>query len=108
MKNRGLTLWLIIFLCAVVFGLGWLMIKNQHLKKVNLLNEEIKKLNQEIESVKKLRNEEIEKLRESSPSSEATPSTQQPSSSPAPLGTEQSQDIEPQIDTNSGCSVCGE
>lgn len=108
MNNKGSTTWLIISLCAIIFGLGLLMVKNQHSKEVDLLNEEIKKLNQKIENIKKLKDEEIEKLKESSPSSEATPSTQQLSPSPAPLNPEQSQDIEPQIDTNSGCSVCGE
>lgn len=108
MKNRGSTTWLIIFLCAIVFGLGWFKIKDQHSKEVNLLNEEVKELNQEIESIKKSPNQEVEGLRESSLSSEATPSIQQPSPSPVPLETEQSQDIEPQTDTNSGCVECGE
>ena len=78
-KKKASPIWLIIFLCAVIVGLVWLVSSSKRLGETNLLNEEIQRLNQELENQEKLRNEEIEKLRESFSLPSATPSASTPS-----------------------------
>jgi uncharacterized membrane-anchored protein YhcB (DUF1043 family) len=50
--NRGSATWLIIFLCAIVFVLGWVILNAQHQQAVNSLNLEIKDLRQQLEQTK--------------------------------------------------------
>lgn len=84
MDKKGSAVWLIIFLCAIAFGLAWLVNYNKHLQKINLLNQEIEKLNQRVEEVKKEKEEEIKKLKESF-SSPSTTSSATPTSTPSAI-----------------------
>ena len=79
MKKKASPIWLIIFLCAIIVGLVWLVNSSKRLGETNLLNKEIQRLNQELENQEKLRNEEIEKLKESFSLPSATPSASTPS-----------------------------
>ena len=77
--KKNSPIWLIIFLCAIIVGLVWLVSYGKRLGETNLLNQEIQRLNQELGQKEKLRNEEIEKLRDFyhsfSATSSATPSS---------------------------------
>ncbi|MFC1711364.1 hypothetical protein ACFLZ1_02130 [Patescibacteria group bacterium] len=52
-KSIGSTVWLIIFLGIVVFGIAWIVGYNKHLQIVSGLVNEVNRLNQEIEKDKK-------------------------------------------------------
>jgi len=60
--KKNSSAWLIIFLCAIVVGLVWLVNYSNNLGEANLLNEEIKRLNQKLENQEKLRNEDCPSL----------------------------------------------
>jgi len=75
-KEKTSSVWLIIFLCAVIVCLVWLVSYGKRLGETNLLNQEINRLNQELEEMEISKQKQIEKLKDktSSPSSSIVPS----------------------------------
>jgi len=81
-KKKSSPIWLIIFLCAIIVGLVWLINSVKYQNAVSSLTQEIQKLNQEIEETKETKNQEIQELKQTMSSMLATFSAK-PSASPS-------------------------
>lgn len=76
MVKKASSNWLIIFLAAIIFLLGWVVFSNKHSQEIEQLNKEIEKLNQELkktpEKQKVTTPSEFESI---SPTQSSTPSS---------------------------------
>jgi len=62
MKEKSSTIWLVIFLSALVLGLAGLVGYNKHRQVVGLLTEEIEQLNKEVKTIQTDKHIKVEQL----------------------------------------------
>lgn len=89
MSKKSSPVWLIIFLCAVILGLFWLVVSYRQWQIKSQFQEQINTLQTEIEKTKAEKDKEIERLKNtlSLPSASASAQLDLPASSPAQLKT---------------------
>jgi predicted PurR-regulated permease PerM len=93
MFKEGSATWLIIFLCAVILLLGWVVFNNQTVQKTASLSEELKKIQQQSESALKNKDIEISRLKDiinTLQIANIASSSALPSAKPSPLTTKES------------------